>query len=145
MNNDAYVIQRLGRSDLYSQFKEAFGASTGLPLTLRPVTFWSLAHRSQPHENAFCALIAHTSRGCSVYLETEQRAVDAAQDRSATVRCFAGLYHTAVPVKLGNHTMGFLQTGQVALDLPSAAGFESITRQLADWGLSVDLSQLRDA
>src|SRR6516162_1899202 len=37
--------------------------------------------------NPFCTLIAQTSRGCSVCLETEQRAVDAAQDRPATVRC----------------------------------------------------------
>jgi AraC-like DNA-binding protein/ligand-binding sensor protein len=145
MNTDAYIIQRLGRSNLYSRFKEAFGAGTGLPLTLRPLTFWGLAHHSQLNENPFCALIAQTSRGCSVYLETEQRAVNAAQDRPATVRCFAGLCHTVVPVKLGNRTIGFLQTGQVALEPPSAAGFESITRQLADRGISVNLSQLRDA
>ena len=91
-------------------------------------------------------MIAQTSRGCSVCLETEQRAVDAAQDRPATVRCFAGLCHTVVPVKLANRTIGFLQTGQVALKPPSAAGFESIARQLlADWGVAVNLSQLRDA
>ena len=145
MNKDAYIIQRLGRSNLYGQFKEAFGVGTGLPLTLRPLTLWGLAHRGQRHENPFCALIAQTSRGCSVCLETEQRAVDAAQDRPATVRCFAGLCHTVVPVKLANRTIGFLQTGQVALKPPSAAGFESIARQLADWGVEVNPSQLRDA
>ena len=51
MNKDAYLIQRLGRSDLYNDFMQAFGAGTGLPLTLRPVNFWDLAHRSKPHEN----------------------------------------------------------------------------------------------
>ena len=144
-NTDADLIQRLGRSDLYAEFKQAFGASTGLPLTLRPVEFWQLAHRSQPHENPFCAIIAQTNRGCAACLEAEQCAVDAAQDRSAAVRCFAGLFHTAVPVKLGERTIGFLQTGQVALELPSPARFEAIARQLTDWGVPMDLKQLEDA
>lgn len=145
MNNDASIIQRLGRSQLYSEFRQAFVASTGLPLTVRPLTCWNLAHHTQPNENAFYALIAETNRGCAASLETEQRAVDAARDGAATVRCFAGMCHTAVPVKLGDRVMGFLQTGQVALDLPSAAGFKTITRQLAEWGVRLDLSRLRDA
>jgi hypothetical protein len=37
-----------------------------------------------------------------------------------------------------------LQTGQVALEMPSAAGFEAIIRQLGDWGVSVDLNRLRN-
>jgi ligand-binding sensor protein len=121
MNTDADLIQRLGRSNLYNEFKQAFCVSTSLPLTLRPLEFWQLAHRSQPHEHPFRAMIAQTNRGCAAYLEAEQSAVDAARSGPATVRCFAGLCHTAVPVKLGERTIGFLQTGQVALDLPSAA------------------------
>jgi hypothetical protein len=35
-----------------------------------------------------------------------------------------------------------LQTGQVALELPSPAGFEAITRELTDWGVAVDFSRL---
>ena len=145
MNKDDYLIQRLSRSDLYNEFRQAFVAGTCLPLRLRPVNFWGLAHHGQPHENPFCALIAQTNRGRAACLETEQRAVDSAQDRPGTVRCFAGLCHTAAPVKLGNHTIGFLQTGQVALELTSTAGFEAITRQLVDWGVPVEASRLRDA
>ena len=144
-NADVDMIQRLSRSDLYTEFKQAFGASVGLPLTLRPAEFWLLAHRSQPHENPFCAMIAQTNRGCAACLEAEQRAVDAAQDRSATVRCFADLRHTAVPVKLGERTIGFLLTGQIALDLPSPARFEAIARQLTEWGVSMDRNRLEDA
>jgi AraC-like DNA-binding protein/ligand-binding sensor protein len=145
MNTDADLIQRLGRSNLYNEFKQAFCVSTGLPLTLRPLEFWQLAHRGQSHENPFCAMIAQTNRGCAAYLEAEQSAVDTARSGSATVRCFADLCHTAVPVKLGERTIGFLQTGQVALDLPSAAGFEAIARQLTDWEVPMDLKRLEDA
>ena len=145
MNTDADLIQRLARSNLYNEFKQAFCVSTGLPLTLRPLEFWQLAHRGQSHENPFCAMIAQTNRGCAAYLEAEQSAIDAARSGPATVRCFADLCHTAVPVKLGERTIGFLQTGQVALDLPSAAGFEAIVRQLTEWGVPMDLKQLEDA
>jgi AraC-like DNA-binding protein/ligand-binding sensor protein len=142
---DADIIQRLGRSNLYIEFKNAFGASTGLPLTLRPLDFWQLAHRSQPYENPFCAMIAQTNRGCSAYLEAEQRAVSAAEDRSATIRCFADLCHTAVPIKLGERTIGFLLTGQIALDLPSPDRFEAIARRVTEWGVTVDRKRLEDA
>jgi hypothetical protein len=55
------------------------------------------------------------------------------------------LCHTAVPVKLGERTIGFLQTGQIAQDSPSVAGFEKIARQLTDWGVPMDLKSLEDA
>ena len=50
-----------------------------------------------------------------------------------------------MPVKLGERTIGFLQTGQVAMEVPSAAGFEAIARQLTDWGVPMDLKSLEDA
>jgi len=140
--SDADMIQRLGRSNLYTDFKQDFGASTGLPLTLRPLEFWQLAHCGQPHESPLCALLEQTNRGCSSCLEAEQRAVDAARDRSATVRCFADLCHTAVAVKLGEHAIGYLVTGQAALDLPSKERFEAVARQLTDKGIRIGRKRL---
>ena len=90
-------------------------------------------------------MIAQTNRGCSASLEAEQRAVDAAQGRPATVRCFADLCHTVVPIKLGEHTIGHLVTGQVGLDLPSPDRFEAIARQLSEWGVPFDRKRLEDA
>jgi hypothetical protein len=143
--SDADIIQRLGRSNLYTEFKKAFGVSTGLPLTLRPLEFWELAHCGQPYESPFCALLEQTNRGCSGSLEAEQRAVDAARNRSATVRCFADLCHTAVAVKLGEHTIGYLVTGQAALDLPSKERFEAVARQLTEKGVLIGRKRLLHA
>ena len=70
--SDADIIQRLGRSNLYAEFKQAFGASSGLPLTLRPLEFCQLAHCGQPYESPFCALLEQTNRGCSGSLEAEE-------------------------------------------------------------------------
>jgi hypothetical protein len=46
--------------------------------------------------------------------------------------------HGGSGVKLGERTIGFLLTGQLALDLPSPARFEAIVRQLTQWRVSMD-------
>jgi hypothetical protein len=90
MNKDGYLIQQLSGSDLYNEFRQAFGAGTRLPLRLRPVDFWDLAHHGQPHENPLWALIAQTNRGCAACLQTVQHAVDAAQERPSRFAALPG-------------------------------------------------------
>jgi AraC-like DNA-binding protein len=145
MNANGDFLQRLGHSNLFTDFKEAFRTSTGLPLALRPLDFWQLAHRGQPHEDPLCALLSKSNHACAAYLQVEQSAVDKARNGAATVHCFAGLCHTAVPVKLGASTIGFLMTGQVALEPRTAAGFETLSRLLAEWGLEAQITQLEAA
>jgi len=139
-------MQRLGRSEIYANYQKAFGEATELPLTLRPLEFWQLAHRHQPHENPFCALMAQTNRTCAACLEVQQQTVQEAENGPVTVTCFAGLHDTAVPITLGEKTIGFLQTGQVAIgESPSEEQFSRVRRQLAEWGSQIDLQQLKEA
>jgi AraC-like DNA-binding protein/ligand-binding sensor protein len=146
MNKDTNVIERLNRSEVYGDYQKAFGEATELPLTLRPLETWQLAHRHQAHENPFCAMMAQANRTCAACLEVQHRAVECAKNGPETVTCFAGLCDTAVPIKLGEKTIGFLQTGQVAIEeTPSEAQFSGITRQIAKWGSQIDLKQLREA
>jgi ligand-binding sensor protein len=112
---------------------------------VRPKEFWNLAHRNRRNENPFCAMLAQTNRTCAACLEIQQQAEDAATDGPATVTCFAGLCDTTVPIKLGERTVGFLQTGQVALREPSQVGFKKICAKLIEWGLKIDLTRLEDA
>jgi AraC-like DNA-binding protein/ligand-binding sensor protein len=145
MRVDDDLIQRIGKSEIFSEYKAAFEDTTGLPLTIRPKEFWNLAHRNRRNENPFCAMLAETNRTCAACLEVQQQAVDAATDRPATVTCFAGLSDTTVPIKLGERTVGFLQTGQVALREPSKGGFKKISAKLIEWGLKIDLIRLEEA
>jgi AraC-like DNA-binding protein/ligand-binding sensor protein len=146
MNKDTNVMERLNRSEVYAQYQKAFGEATELPLTLRPLETWQLAHRHQAHENPFCAMMAQANRTCAACLEVQHRAVEGATNGPKTVTCFAGLCDTAVPIKLGERTIGFLQTGQVAVEeAPSEAQFGRITRQLVEWHSQIDLKELREA
>ena len=52
---------------------------------------------------------------------------------------------TAVPVRLGNELIGFLQTGQVLLRKPERNQFNKTTKMLIEWGLNLDLKQLEEA
>jgi AraC-like DNA-binding protein/ligand-binding sensor protein len=146
MNTDTNLIQRLSRSEVYADYQKAFGEATELPLTLRPLESWQPAHRLQACENPFCAMMAQASRTCAACLEVQQRAIDGAKNGPATITCFAGLSDTAVPISLGERIIGFLETGQVALEEPpSEAQFSRVTRQIVEWGLQTDLKGLKEA
>jgi AraC-like DNA-binding protein/ligand-binding sensor protein len=145
MNSDTYLVERLSRSQVYAEYRKAFGEATELPLTLRPLESWQLAHRHQTYENPFCAMLAQANRTCAACLEVQQQAVKEAKNGPATVTCFSGLCDTAVPVRLGERIIGFLETGQVALETPSEEQFSRIARQIVEWGSQVDLQQLKEA
>src|SRR6266567_5276369 len=137
--------ERLSRSQIYEDYERAFSRATGLPLSLRPVETWQPAHRGKKHENRFCLLMAQHSRSCAACLEVQQQIAQPPGEAARTVRCFAGLCDSAVPVRVGKDLIGFLQTGQVLLKQPNSRQFARTARQLVDWGLKVDLHQLEEA
>jgi ligand-binding sensor protein len=145
MRVDDDLIRQIGKSEIFSEYQAAFEDATGLPLAIHPTEFWNLPHRNRRNENPFCAMMAQTNRTCAACLEVQQRAVEAANDRPVTVTCFAGLSDTAVPLKLGQRRIGFLQTGQVALKEPTRAGFKSISAQILEWAPKIDLARLEEA
>ncbi len=56
-----------------------------------------------------------------------------------------GLCDTAIPVRVGEDLLGFLQTGQVVLKRPTKAKFNRIVQQLVKWGVQVDLKKLEES
>ncbi len=138
-------IEALTRSQIYQDYERAFSKTTGLPLTLRPVESWQIAQRGKKAETPFCALMAENNRACAACLETQQKITEAAGAGPRTVKCFAGLCDTGVPVSIGDELLGFLQTGQIFLKKPTRAQFARTVKQLVDWGWKVDLRRLEEA
>jgi AraC-like DNA-binding protein/ligand-binding sensor protein len=149
MQKERSVLDRLRRSSLYKDYEQAFTASTKLPLTLRPMEYWQVPHEGQPQQNPFCALVARKSKGCVACLEASQKLAEAVEGEGATgpatVKCFAGLCDSGVPLRFGDKTIGMLQTGQVALEPPSHEHFQTIAEKLIAWGAKVDLKELEEA
>src|SRR5947207_330665 len=115
------LIQELSRSKIFEDYEQAFNEATGMPLSLRSVQVWNMAHAGKKFENPFCALMASTSRSCAACLEVQQKLSNTNAREPQTVVCFAGLCDTTVPLRVGNDVVGFLQTGQVALKKPTRA------------------------
>jgi AraC-like DNA-binding protein/ligand-binding sensor protein len=145
MNANNQLIETLAGSKVYQDYERAFNDATGLPVTLRPVDSWQLPHHGRRNENPFCATMAQKSRSCAACLQVQQRLAETATHGPATEICALGLCDTAVPVRMGDKVVGFLQTGQVFKRKPSEAQFDRAVRQISEWGLPVDREVLRDA
>ena len=139
------LIEQLSRSQIYQDYERAFSGATGLPLALRPVEVWQAAQHGRKNENRFCLLMAQHSRSCAACLEVQQKIAETSGDGAKTVKCFAGLCDSAVPIHVGKDLIGFLQTGQILLKKPTSKQFARTSRQLVEWGLKVDLQQLEEA
>ena len=138
-------VEKLTRSAIYRDYVRAFSTATGMPLALRPVEHWQPALRGAPNENPFCELMARSNRVCAACLEVQRKLTQKVGDRARTVTCFAGLSDSAVPIRVGDQLIGFLQTGQVLLNQPSKFRFDLAAKKLVEWGVHVDLGKAREA
>ena len=139
------LVEKLTRSAIYRDYARAFSEATGMALALRPIEHWQPALRGAQNENPFCELMARSNRVCAACLEVQRKLTEKTGDRSRTVTCFAGLSDSAVPIRIGDQLIGFLQTGQVLLKQPTKFRFDRTAKKLVDWGVNVDLAKTREA
>ncbi len=139
------LVELLRASQIWREFEKAYSDATGLPLGLRPVETFQFPLAGNRNENPFCALIARTNKSCAACLQMQERITESAKLEAQTLRCFAGLCDTAIPVRVGENLIAFLQTGQVLLHKPSRQEFKRVTRQLLDFGREVDIKRLEEA
>jgi AraC-like DNA-binding protein/ligand-binding sensor protein len=112
-NANKQLIDTLLRSRLFRDYDKVFTKATGLPLALRPLEYWQLEHHQKTNENRFCALLAERPATLAVCLQSHAEIVQHTGIASRTETCPFGLTETAVPVRLGEETIGFLRIGQV--------------------------------
>ena len=139
------VVAQLRRSQIYKDYEQAFRETTGLPINLRAIEAFDLPHHNDPQESPFCALMAQSNPSCSACLQLQKKVEEQARLEPKTLKCFAGLCDSAVPVRVGENLVAFLQTGQILLHTPTKAEFAKTTRQLLKWGTEVDLKRLEEA
>jgi AraC-like DNA-binding protein/ligand-binding sensor protein len=141
---DKQLVDTLLRSRLFRDYETVFTKATGLPLTLRPVAFWQLAHLGKKHENPFCALLAERPATLAVCLQAHQNMIDHTGVLPHTVTCPFGLTETAIPVKLGSRVIGYLRIGQVLRHTPAKSDESKVGRELKLHGVPFTL-ELRKA
>lgn len=139
------LVAQLKRSQIFKDYEQAFRETTGLPINLRPIEAFDLPHHGDPKEAPFCALMAKSNHSCAACLQLQKRVEQEAQLQPKTLKCFAGLCDSAVPVRVGDNLIAFLQTGQILLHAPQKSEFTKATRELVSFGTAIDMKQLEEA
>ena len=129
------LTDMLRRSRLFRDYERVFSEATGLPLAIRPLEFWQLAHHGKKHENPFCALLAENPATLAVCLQAHQDMIDHTGVLPHTVTCPFGLTETAVPIKLGEQITGYLRIGQVLRHTPAKVDTSKVSRELERCGV----------
>lgn len=139
------LVEAMVNSKIYQDYERAFTEATGLPVAFRPVESWQLPHHGKRNENPFCQLMSQRSRACSVCLQVQEELSQGATLDAQTVVCPSGMCDTAVPVRLGDRLIGFLQTGQVFRKKPTESQFDRVEKLTHDWGIEASRDTLHDA
>lgn len=138
------TVEQLKESQIFRDYEQAFTATTGLPLALRAVGDLTMPMHGRRNENPFCALLAKTNKSCAACLEFQSRVEQQAGLEPKTLKCFAGLCDSAVPIRVGENVVAFLQTGQILTNRPNKREFTRVTTQLMKWGTEIDVKRLEE-
>lgn len=122
------LLKRIGSSDRFKMYQEAFRTASGLPLRLvsSDPDGWCLDDQST-NRSPFCEALNLCTTACDACKETNRRLMrEANVNGPSSCHCFAGLCATAVPVHMGASVIGYLKTGQVFSQIPNEEQFEAI-------------------
>jgi AraC-like DNA-binding protein len=136
------LVEKLAASVMFREFQRSFEDATRLPLTLRNVESWQLAHAHSRRQNGFCTLMSQADHSCSACLQMQQNVCDGVNDAACTRNCAFGLGETAVGVRIGQETIAYLQTGQVFFKSPTLRQTQRALKRIKDWGLNLDAGEV---
>lgn len=139
------TFNALRGSKLFLEYQEAFQNATGLPLTLHRAKSEHFEEDLKQKKSAFCEILARSNSACAQCYAMQKKLETDMALAPRTLHCFAGMCETAIPVRVGENVVAFLQTGQVLLHRPQKAQFNKIARQLLEWGSQVDLKRAEEA
>jgi AraC-like DNA-binding protein/ligand-binding sensor protein len=139
------IVAQLENAEIYRDYHHAFETTTGLPLGLRTSGSFQPPFHGSRQINPFCALMAGSNRSCAACLELQQRVEQEASQKPSTLECFAGLSESAVPVRVGESVVGYMQTGQIMLRKHSKIRFRKILVKLTEWDVNIDRQKLEKA
>src|SRR2546423_12072173 len=122
-SSDQEVMLHLSRSQIFKDYERAFSEATGLPLNIRGHDSWSPAHHGKEDRDSLASILARFNKARAACLRAQTDASREPNSTRRTVTWFAGLSESAVPVYIGDHILGFLETGEVMLKNPTKKHF----------------------
>lgn len=141
---DTSLAAALSNSGVFRDYEAAFTKATGLPLILRepgarkPAPPW-------PAHSPFCVLMNGAAQTCGACHALQSRLEKEARQKPSTLRCFAGLCETSIPVRISSSVVAYLETGHILLDTPDHHSFKKVARAILDGGAGVDMKRAEKA
>ncbi len=126
------IGEKLSQSQIVHDYERAFSEATGLPVTFSPVGTREAVLRTNKFANPFCVHLTALHEGCKLCVEMQEQLTAPGTADTRSGDCPAGLTDSAVPVRLGAQTIGFLQTGQVALKKLNRGTFKQLVKWMGD-------------
>lgn len=142
---DESLTSKLTRSRVYRDYQDAFESATGLPLHLHEIGSSAAGLRNRPGANPFCLLMAKSNSACAACFALQQKVEQEAGMEPRSLHCFAGLCESAIPVRVGEKIIAFLQTGQILLHRPDKKQFSKVAEALIQFGTEIDLKKAEEA
>ena len=139
------LVEEISKLSLFRNFQRAFSEATGLPLRLVGPGGVPPDRSGAACGNRFCQRILAHDSACAACLQLQEKLTAAGEEQVLTRQCFAGLTESSVAIRIGDRTIGFLLTGEVANRKPTVRQFMQAARQLRDLGLDPDEPALRGA
>lgn len=137
--------RRIGATRLFAKYQRSFAAASGLPLAIRPLGTFRMPATGHKKENPFCALLSSSRGGCLACLLAQGELEKAADQKTASHRCFAGLYDSLVPIHAGQRLTAYLQTGQTAIGKLDRSDYDRTHNELTLRGIELDPQATRKA
>jgi hypothetical protein len=111
-SSDREVMQHLSRSQIFKDYERAFSEAMGLPLNIRGHDSWSPAHHGKEDRDSLASILARFNKARAACLRAQTDASREPDSTTAHRTWFAGLSESAVPVYVGDHILGFLETAK---------------------------------
>jgi AraC-like DNA-binding protein len=127
------LIGRLRNSELFRSYRNIFRNSTGLPLVLHAVNSPQLNEGQDiTGGNPFCQMLNGGKLNCPQCVNTHGCLFDSANRGVQSVRCFADIVETAVPVTQGGQVVAQLATGHICYEEPTIENFANFMGTLGE-------------
>ncbi len=117
------------KSAFYQDYRQAFSEAVGLPISLHaPGTFGVDPDDSGVPE--FCRTMAANSKLCGVCADMHRHLQDPTGRKVLTMKCFAGMSSSAIPIRVDDQPAAYLHTGHVFLKEPGQKRWERVEAAL---------------
>lgn len=125
------LIGRLRNSELLRSYREIFENSSGLSLSLRSTNLRNLNDGDgDTGGNQFCRMLNGGAEKCLQCVETHDCLASGESRGVKSIRCFANMVETAVPIMQGGQVIAQLVTGHVHHDKPTKNHFVKAMKAL---------------